>query len=110
MNTKLKGLRDINSTHAGQPRRARSQDEIFNELARVNWEKVRLNKEKINFHEGIERMEARLKQIEARLKQIEKTEKLLHRRMEHMVTKTTKKGKKTNNDIINGHKEVVVKY
>lgn len=116
MKTKLKGLRDIASTHVGQPRRTRTQDEIFNELAKVNWEKVRLNKEKINFHEGIERMDARLKQIESRLKQIAETEKLLHQRMEQMTAKNPKRIDQFNNGSSHpiadkdSHKEVVIKY
>jgi chromosome segregation ATPase len=87
MRTIRRGLQDIVSImKAGQPRQVHTLDEIFNELARLNWEKVRLDKEKINCQKRIDQLEARTRQVEGRLRQIEKIEKSLQEKVQLQMT------------------------
>lgn len=99
MRTKLKSGRDIPSAMKIGRRGVCTQDEIFNELARLNWEKAKLNKEKLNCQERIEQISLRFGQIDERLRQIKEIEKSLQQRLDQMMAKATEKKIKENSGI-----------
>jgi len=103
MKAKIRGIQHLpRGVKGGLPRQARSQHEIFNELARLGREKEWLNKEKRVWQE-------RLKRIDARVGELEELQDVLQRQIA-MKEESTYNIQDADQSAGNEKREVVIRY
>jgi len=103
MKAKIRGIQHLpRGVKGGLPRQARSQHEIFNELARLGREKEWLNKEMRVWQE-------RLKRIDVRLGEIDELQDMLQRQIA-MKEESARNIQDVEQTAGNEKREVVVRY
>ena len=101
---KIKGLKNIKNLRTSLRTSAQHHDEyeLYNELAKLAWEKSRLNREKGNWQEKTD-------QVDERLREIEKLEGPLQGQVAAKGNRISN-NQRAGQDAGNERREVVIKY